>query len=172
MSLPVPLHRYPTLATAQSLKRVLGMGGRPFTLFDAIQLFGPAGGAGAGLTVGYKSFGIAGGIAGALLGLALGAILGRLPLVLATRWIRRDLKRSTTSNLRERIKSEYYLSVWIIAELVVRGEPVESFREAVRAQLDSPNADERRFGLANAEIWFPEMAGRQPSASQTAPPSD
>ena len=64
---------------------------------------------------------------------------------------------TAADNLRERLKSQYFISHLIIVELLQRGEPLESFRHTVRAQLASPSADVFQFGLANASIWFPDM---------------
>jgi uncharacterized protein (TIGR02996 family) len=132
-----------------------------FTLFDCFQIMGLAVAALAGLAAGHQLFGIVGAIAGTLLGLVVGAIVGRLPFVVAFGFLRRDLRNASTSSLRDRLQRQYYISHLIIAELVVRGEPVEGFREIVRAQLDSPSADERRFGSANADLWFPDLANRR-----------
>jgi hypothetical protein len=92
-----------------------------------------------------------------MLGLFVGGILGRLPFVLSLKLLLRNLRKSSNDDLRERLKSQYFISHLIIAELLVRGEPLETFRETVRAQLASSSPDERQFGLANANIWFPDL---------------
>jgi hypothetical protein len=128
-----------------------------FTVFDCFQVACPAGGAVGGFILGFRVFGVVGAIAGTVLGLVVGMIVGRLPWMLTLHFLQMDLKRSSTSTLRDRVKRQYYISHLIIAELVTRGEPLETLREVVSAQLNSLSKDECRFGLANAKLWFADL---------------
>jgi hypothetical protein len=56
-----------------------------------------------------------------------------------------------------RLDREPFMSHLVIAELVVRGEPVESFRNVVIAQLSSASPDLQQYGRANAKLWFPDL---------------
>jgi hypothetical protein len=129
------------------------------TILDVLQFAGVIAGAVAGYRLAAGVGGMAGGVPGAIGGLAVGWIAGRLPFAAASWWLRRSLKRATVTDLRSRLEREYFISHLIIAELVTRGEPVQSFRSVVERQLVSQSADVQRFGRANARLWFPELAG-------------
>jgi hypothetical protein len=129
-----------------------------FTIFHLLQLFGIIAGIALGAQLGQWYLGLAGAIGGGFVGLLAGFVVGRLPWVIGWAWMRRDLKRSSAGDLRRRLESQYFVSHLIIAELVTRGEPVESFRDLVVRQLNSDSPDVRRFGEANAALWFPELA--------------
>src|SRR5262245_17911050 len=140
------------------------------TIFHLLELLGFLCGAVVGLTVGWLYFGLIGALVGGLGGAFVGRIVGRVPWVLAFALMRCDLKCSSTEALRERLKREYYISHLIIAELLTRGEPVESFRAAVLDQLRSGDADVRRFGEVNAELWFPGLLGSGSAEDGEGPP--
>jgi hypothetical protein len=129
------------------------------TMFDILQFAGVVGGAVFGYRFGAGIGGTVGGILGSTVGIAVGWIAGRLPFVVSFWWLRRSLKRASVANLRSRLEREYFISHLIIAELVTRGEPVESFRLTVEHQLASQSADVQRFGQTNAQLWFPELVG-------------
>lgn len=128
-----------------------------FTIFDCFPLFGGFTCLVAGATLGGHQFGVIGAVGGALVGLCVGVIAGRIPWIVSGAFMRRDLKRATSQNLRERVVKEYYISHLLIAELALRGESIETLREIVQRQLSSESADVRRFGEANAKLWFPEL---------------
>lgn len=129
-----------------------------FTLFHVFELIGAIVGAINGLVFGHKAFGWIGALLGAVLGFYVGLVVGRLPYSVAFAWMRCDLKQCDTPTLKRRLEREYFLSQFIIAELVVRGEPVEQFRQYVLSLVQSDSSDKRRFGELNMRIWFPEAA--------------
>jgi hypothetical protein len=129
-----------------------------FTLFDLLELIGLVAGGITGFLVGVRHFGIGGAIVGTALGAFAGFVVGRLPFVIGLAWVRWDLRCSSVASLRERARGEYYVSHLILAELAIRGEPPESFKDIVLAQLASPQDDVRGFGLTNARVWFPDLA--------------
>jgi hypothetical protein len=131
-----------------------------FTLFDLLQLVGALAGAVLGLVLGHERFGIVGAIIGTPLGLYLGNFVGQIPWLLTWKLMRRDLKRSPTEALRARVDENPFISHLAIAELVIRGEPVEDFRPAVVRQLQSSSPLVRHFGEANAKLWFPDLVKR------------
>src|SRR5262249_9210917 len=130
---------------------------RVITVFNVFQFVALLGGAMAGYRIGHASGGTVGAIAGVVVGASVGWRVGRVPQVLVSRWLHRSLRRANSADLRSRLEGEYFISHLIIAELVSRGEPVESLREVVTAQLNSDSPDVRRFGRANAQTWFPEL---------------
>jgi hypothetical protein len=60
--------------------------------------------------------------------------------------------------LRRRVEGENYSSILILAELARRGEPVDSFRAVIQAQLRSPLEAVRELGEFNAAAWCPDLA--------------
>jgi hypothetical protein len=129
------------------------------TIFDILPVAVAVAGADCGYRAGHSGGGVAGGVVGAGCGVVVGWALGSLPFLLSARVLRRSLASSSIPHLRERLEREYFISHLIIAELVKRGEPVESVREAVMRQLASQNADVQRFGKTNAKLWFPDLLG-------------
>jgi hypothetical protein len=127
------------------------------TTFHVIQLAAVLIGAIAGYRSGYSVGGTAAALLGAILGVSVGWFLGRLPFYFTLRSLLRALKGAASPELRSRLDREYFISHLIIAELISRGESVESFRSVVVSQLRSPSADVRRFGTANASVWFPQL---------------
>ncbi len=100
-------------------------------------------------------------IVGAVLGLFLGYLLGKIPYLIAVQTLTRNLHRCDVGTLRSRLQQEYYISHLIIAELLLRGETIESFRGYVSGLLLSDSPDRRRFGKEVLRIW-PDSA--QPPA--------
>lgn len=129
------------------------------TMFDILQFAGVVAGALLGYSLGTGIGGAVGGVLGAIAGIVVGWLVGRLPFAVSSWSLRRSLRRASVTDLRSRLEQEYFISHLIIAELVTRGEPVESFRSVVEHQLASQSADVQRFGRANAQLWFPELAG-------------
>ena len=129
------------------------------TIFDILPIAGAVAGADCGYHVGHSAGGIAGAIVGAGCGVVAGWVGGSIPFLLSGRLLRRSLASSDSQQLRQRLEREYFVSHLIIAELVKRGEPTESVRAAVVAQLASQNADVQRFGRANAKLWFRDLVG-------------
>lgn len=131
-----------------------------FTLFDLLQ-WATALGLMAGLSlVGQANYGWLGAISGGVLGFVGGSILGRVPWMLSWSSYRLHLKRSSTEKLMSELKEQYYVSHLLIAELVVRGEPVEQFWPYILSQVQSESSDQRRLGWHNLNIWFPRLAAQ------------
>ena len=128
-----------------------------FSVFHLFELIGAVVGTVIGLVFGHKGFGWFGALLGAAIGFYAGLILGRVPYSIAFVWMRCGLKKCDTATLRRKLEREYFISQFIIAELVVRGEPVEQFREYVLSLVHSDSSDKRRFGEQNRRIWFPEL---------------
>jgi len=141
-----------------------------FTIFHLLELFGASSGLVTGASLGHERFGWAGGVAGAVIGLYVGLILGRLPFVIGFVVLRRDLKRCDVVTLRSRLDEQYFISHLIIAELLVRGEPVESLRDYVLGLVRSDSADRRAFGEQNLRLWFPDVE-QQPGGSSGSTPT-
>lgn len=132
-----------------------------FTLFHLLMLLGMGVGAAFGFVGGTRTFGTVGGVVGVPVGVILGAVVGWLPFA-ATWWsLRWQLKRSSTGKLKERFRNQYFLSAFIIAELLERGEPVENLRDDVAEQLNSTCSRKRRFGQQNALLLFPDLVDEQ-----------
>jgi hypothetical protein len=110
-------------------------------------------GVAAGVAVGRRWFGWVGIIVGAVLGLLLGYCLGKLPYLIAVQTLIRNLHRCDTATLRSRLEKEYYISHLIIAELLLRGETIESFQGYVSGLVLSDSPDRRRFGKEVLRIW-------------------
>ena len=132
-------------------------------MFDILQLAGIVAGAVFGYRLGAGIGGTVGGVLGSIAGVAAGLTIGRLPFFLSFWSLRLSLKRASVADLRSQLERRYFISHLIIAELVTRGEPVESFRSIVEQQLASQSTDVQRFGRANAQVWFPEIV-RGPAA--------
>ena len=129
------------------------------TLFTILQCTGLLVGALVGYRVGHGTAGNLGAIVGVIAGIAVGWVVGRLPFTITFRSLLRSLRSASSPALRSRLGREYFISHLIIAELVNRGEPVESFRPLVVEQLNSKSPDVQRFGRGNAKRWFPELLG-------------
>jgi len=116
------------------------------TIFHILQLAGTVAGAVVGFRLGASVGGTVGGIIGSVAGIVVGWVIGRLPFALTMWSLNRSFKRASVADLRLRLEKEYFISHLIIAELVTRGEPVESFRTVVAHQLASSSPDVQRFG--------------------------
>ncbi len=150
----------PVLAASAGQTAELGSLSRiMFTIFHLLQVLGVVAGLVVGAGVGGGRFGLAGAIAGGALGLVIGWFVGRLPWLLAWGALRRDLRRASAEELRQRVSREYYISHLLIAELASRGESIDVLREVVKEQLRSESPDRRRFAEATAKLWFPDLLG-------------
>ena len=134
------------------------MATQKLTIFHLAQLMGIVAGIAVGTQLGHRYLGLPGAFVGGAAGIALGIVVGRVPLIVATGWLRYDLKRSSNGRLRQRLETQNYISHIIIAELVARGEPVETFRDLIVSQIASRNPDVRRFGELNAKLWLPDLS--------------
>lgn len=144
-----------------------------FTIFHLLQLIALVIGLIAGAYYGGNYFGWLGGILGALLGAFAGfAILGRIPFLLSFAILRCDLKQTDTATLKENLKTQFFISHLIIAELVRRGELVEEFRDYIFSLLQSEYFDQRRFGWQNLNIWFPELAAQVETFDPMSPANE
>jgi hypothetical protein len=128
-----------------------------FTIFHLIELMGAVFGIVAGALVGRGWLGWIGLVLGGVVGLFVGGILGKLPYAIAGEMLKRNLKRCDVPTLRSRLEREYYISHLIIAQLLIRGEPIESFKDYVAGLRHSDSPDRRRFGEQLLRIW-PETA--------------
>ena len=97
------------------------------TAFDLLQLLGILAGIATGLSIGHACFGWVGAAVGGVLGLLAGYLVGRLPWLIAWGIFRFRIKSTSTERLRKRLETQYFISHLLIAEIVVRGEPAESF---------------------------------------------
>lgn len=136
------------------------------TIFDIFQFAAMFVGGVAGYRLGSVIAGNVGVGVGVIVGVVVGWAVGRAPWFLVSRSFHKSLKQMSSSNLRSRLVNEYYISHLIIAELVSRGESVESFRQIVTMQLNSESLDVQRFGQANAQAWFPELLGGRLQANK------
>lgn len=98
-----------------------------------------------------------------LAGLFIGLFVGRLPYLIALQALMRNIQKSDAATLRLRLDKEYYISHLIIAELLLRGETIESFRNHISGLVNSDVPKRRRFGREVLRIW-PEAA-QSPDAS-------
>ena len=146
MRRPMPLYRLPL------------MGGTAFTLFDFIQATSIAGGAWLGFGTGSKAFGAAGALLGGILGLVIGQFVGMAPWYVWWAGFRLTCKFSSIERLRRKLRTNYFMADRLIAELIVRGEPAESFWPLVLSLLRSESFPERYSGWKNLNIWFPRIA--------------
>ena len=124
-----------------------------FTLFHLFELIGAFAGAAVGIGLGHKGLGWIGVVVGAAVGFIAGRILCRVPYAISSELLKRDLQRCDVATLRCRLDREYFIAHLIIAHLVVRGEPIESFRSYVSGLLRSDCPDRRRFGENILRIW-------------------
>jgi hypothetical protein len=128
-----------------------------FTIFHVFEFMGALAGFVAGATVGRMWLGWAGALLGGVAGFFIGHLIGRFPYAIAAEMLQRNLRRCDVATLRSRLDREYYISHLIIAELVFRGERIESFGDYISGLLGSDSPDRRRFGELILRIW-PETA--------------
>jgi hypothetical protein len=127
------------------------------TIFDVFQFTGALSVALAGFFYGFRVFGWLGAIIGAAAGFYVGSCLGRVPFIVSFAFLRRNLARTDTATLKTRLEAEYYISRYILAELAIRHEPIEPFRDYVAGLLRSDDPDRRQHGHGTAQIWFPDL---------------
>jgi hypothetical protein len=127
-------------------------------------LLGALVGIAAGILLGRRWFGSTGMILLGLTGLFVGFYTGRLPYLIALQALMRNIQRSDAATLRLRLDKEYYISHLIIAELLLRGENIDSFRHHISGLVNSDSAKRRRFGREILRIW--------PDAAQPLDSSD
>lgn len=137
-----------------------------FTIFHVFELIGALFGLVGGVALGHRWLGWVGVVLGGVVGFFAGNVLGRVPYVVSFQIVKRDLKRCDVATLKSRLDRDYWIAPLIIAHLVVRGEPIESFRSYVSGLLGSDSPDRRRAGEQILRIW-PETA--PPSASSAGP---
>ncbi len=134
-----------------------------FDIFHLFELLGALAGIAAGVLLGRRCFGPMGMILIGLAGLFIGLFVGRLPYLIALQALMRNIQKSDAATLRLRLDKEYYISHLIIAELLLRGETIESFRNHISGLVNSDVPKRRRFGREVLRIW-PEAA-QSPDAS-------
>jgi hypothetical protein len=127
-------------------------------------LLGALAGVAAGVAVGRRWFGSVGIFLLGLTGLLIGLFIGRQPYLNAVQTLMRNIQRCDAATLRLRLDKEYYISHIIIAELLMRGERIESFRGYISGLVGSDSPDRRRFGKEVLRIW--------PDAAHPPNPSD
>jgi hypothetical protein len=141
-----------------------------FTLFSVFQLFGGLSLALAGFSYGLHIFSWPGAVVGTVVGFFVGSILGRIPFAIAFAFLRRSLTRTNTDVLKTRLQREYYISHYILAELAIRHEAIQPFRDYVSDLLRSDDPDRRRHGHITAQIWFPDLVDPSATANRLSSP--
>jgi hypothetical protein len=68
------------------------------------------------------------------------------------------MKMTSTESLRKKLHTESFFSDRLIAEMIVRGESVESFWPYILSLLQSSSFFERAYGWDNLNVWFPRIA--------------
>jgi len=139
-----------------------------FTIFNLFELIGAFAGLAGGVALGHRWLGWVGVVFGGAFGFFAGRILGRVPYAISSEVLKRDLLRCDVATLRARLDRDYYIAHLIIAHLVVRGEPIESFRSYVSELLGSDCPERRRFGEQILRIW-PETAPPPASSPDSTP---
>lgn len=134
------------------------------TIYDLVRFATTTAGGIIGYRVGGLSEASFGSLAGATAGVMLGWFIGRLPGMVSRTIVWCSIKRRDSASLRAALDEQYSISHLIIAELVKRGEPAESFREVIEAQKASPFEEVRQFGEGNAELWLDEPMRIGPAA--------
>jgi hypothetical protein len=99
-------------------------------------------------------------IALALGGLCVGVGVGRIPSALTLAFLARNLRRCDTATLKERLRSQYYLSHFIVPVLRSRGEPDVELKEQTLSLLLSESSDQRWHGWRTVNLCFPDLAER------------
>ena len=143
--------------------------GRAVTIFDFLHVIGIILGAWIGFKLGRGLLGVFGALSGSGLGLVVGYFVGQVPWYLAWAVFEIALRRASTERLRKRLQTEHFIAHLLIAELIVRGEPVESFWPYILPLLQADSFYERYHGWENLNIWFPRIARKSRDSSQTPP---
>ncbi len=134
--------------------------GTAVTLFDLMHVGGIIGGIWVGITMGDRISGVTAAVIGGILGFVAGHFVGGIvPWYIG--WVVFDLlgiRRRRTEVLRNRLQTGQYMADRLIAEMIIRGEPVESFWPYILSSLRSDSFYERAQGWDNLEVWFPRIA--------------
>jgi hypothetical protein len=154
---PVPLLRLP------------GVGHTHITIFDLFQVLAMGGGLWFGVKTGDRGFGAAGAVVGGVLGLVVGHFVGVGPIHFFWVVFRLLDKLTPTEMLRKKLLTEHYIAYRLIAEMIVRGEPAESFWPFVLSALQSDSFYERYHGWENLNLWFPRIAQQIEGFDPNAP---
>lgn len=134
--------------------------GGQLTLFDVFELTAAVGVCIVGFQIGYMTWGWLGAIALALGGLGVGVVVGRIPGALTLAFLQRDLRRCDTATLKERLRSQYYLSHFIVPILRRRGEAERDLQEQTLSLLLAESSDERWHAWRTVNLCFPDLAER------------
>jgi hypothetical protein len=149
-------------------------------LFFLLQLIGAIGGAEAGFVIGKNQFGFGAALVAGVIGIVVGFAIGTMPSLLGWfLWDYLGITKAKTDTLRAKVKNGmtngYYAIEGWIAELVLRGEAVESFWPEVLSLLRSEGRrnsyGERYYGWENLNIWFPRIARLINKFDPNAPPN-
>jgi hypothetical protein len=142
---PVPLLRPP-------------FSGRQPNLFDMLHVGGIVAGIWIGITTGNRTGGVIGAMIGGILGSVVGHFAGIAPWHAFWAIGRLNTKLTSTERLRKKLQTDQFQAAWLIAEMIRRGEPVESFWPWILSLLESDSFYERAHGWDNLNIWFPRIA--------------
>ena len=134
--------------------------GGELTLFNIFELTAAVGICIVGSQIGYVTWGWLGAIALGLGGLSVGVFVGRIPFALTLALLRRDLRRCDTATLKQRLRSQYYLSHFIVPILRRRGEAERDLQEQALSHLLAQSSDERWHAWRTVNLCFPDLADR------------
>lgn len=95
---------------------------------------------------------------GAAGGLMLGLAVGASPWLLARVALSRRLGRASSEELHQMLASERAGALYVIAELVRRGEDPEVFRPIAEELLRSERGAYRKVGQDLARTWYDDIA--------------
>ena len=125
-----------------------------FHLFAWAILFGStlAGAADGRIQLGWPGLAL-----GASAGFVVGYVLARVILALSWWPLKRFLTKSDSATLRTHLDDKFFIAHFVIAELLQRGEPIESFRDFVAGLLGSGDRERREVGEFVTKLW-PETA--------------
>lgn len=134
------------------------------TIFDMLFLMAVLSGGMIGARSGFAWFGYPGGVAGAVFGVTLGFLVGLAFRRLLNLCMERHIRRKSTSALRAELIDDdtpgTYASSLIIAVLLERGEPVQTFRSYILRQLRSEYSTWRKAGLYNLALCYPDLSAK------------
>src|SRR5687767_4634679 len=120
------------------------------TLLHLLAIVLPIGGLGAGLLLGLSTGDLWTALADGIAGFVIGATIGVGQLVCLPRVFNIWLQRLSRAGICDRIHSHSFISANLIAELVRRGEPMDTIRLMIAGQLSSPDSVVSHFGRENA----------------------
>ena len=95
-----------------------------FTIFHVLQIVGIIAGLICGIFIGKNYFGWFGIVSGGFLGVFFGLIFGKIPFWITSFYLQRELQKSDTETLKQRLEKDYFISHLIVDELNRRGEPI------------------------------------------------